>query len=122
MAKATATKKASTRKAAPRKSSAKKGASKKATPRKWSARVNETSDAMDLKEGVFKSDDPKKIARSLKRSATQSNRRKTTPFQSAMSMLNFYINRGGDNLTATHRKTLEEAKEVLRELFGKDEK
>ena len=67
----------------------------KKQPRKWSKKVNETSDAMDLEQGVFKGNDPKKIAQSIKRSASRSKRRKASPFQSAMSMLNFYINRGG---------------------------
>jgi hypothetical protein len=94
---------------------------KKTGKRKWSKKVTQTSDALDLEQGVFKGDDPKKIAQSLKRSAKQSHRRKGTPFQSAMSMLNFYINRGGDNLTAKKKKVLENAKEELRKLFGKDE-
>jgi hypothetical protein len=86
---------------------------------KWSAEVTEHSDALDLEKDVFKSNDPKKIARSLKRSAEQSQRRKTEPFRSAMSMLTFYINRAGDNLSATERNTLEEAKSELRGLFGR---
>ncbi|WP_118976812.1 DUF3175 domain-containing protein [Taibaiella koreensis] len=88
--------------------------------RKWSARVTQTSDALDLRQGIFAGDDPVKIARSLKRSAQRSHRRKGTPFQSAMSMLNFYINRAGDNLPATHKKVLEQAKDELRRLFGKE--
>ena len=87
--------------------------------RKWSRHVNETSNALDIKQGIFKADDPKKIASSLKRSAMQSRRRKASPFQSAMSMLNFYINRGGKNLSASKKKTLNRAKSELRKLFGK---
>jgi hypothetical protein len=96
-------------------------AAKKKQPRKWSKKVNETSDAMDLEQGVFKGNDPKKIAQSIKRSASRSKRRKASPFQSAMSMLNFYINRGGDNLPASKKKVLEDAKDELRKLFGKEE-
>ena len=73
-------------------------------PRKWSAEVTEHSDAMDLEEHIFESDDARKIAASLKRSAEHSDRRKAEPFQSAMSMLNFYINRAGKNLPAGRRK------------------
>lgn len=91
------------------------------TPRKWSARVTQTSDALDLESSVFKSKEPLKIARSLKRSAEKSNRRKGTPFQSAMSMLNFYINRAGKNLTEKEKQPLEKAKRALRKLFHKEE-
>ncbi|MET3577747.1 hypothetical protein ABID19_000762 [Mesorhizobium robiniae] len=87
--------------------------------RKWSAEVTEHSDALDLEEHVFESDDPKKIAASLKRSAEHSDRRKAEPFQSAMSMLNFYINRAGKNLPAKQKKVLEDAKDELRAAFGR---
>jgi len=90
--------------------------------RKWSRRVNETSDALDLEQDVFKENDPKKIAQSLKRSAKHSHRKKGTPFQSAMSMLNFYINRGGENLSSSKKKVLEDAKDELRSLFHKEKK
>jgi hypothetical protein len=86
---------------------------------KWSAEVTEHSDALDLEKDIFRSDDPKKIVRSLKRSAEKSHRRKAEPFRSAMSMLTFYINRAGDNLSSRERKTLEAAKSELRELFGR---
>ena len=86
-------------------------------PRKWSAEVTATSDAMDLKENVFKSDSPKRIAASLKRSAERSHRRKSGPFRSAMSMLNFYKNRAGKNLSASRKRMLESAKNQLRRLF-----
>jgi len=88
-------------------------------PKKWSQRVTETSNALDLEEGVFALDDPRKIARSLKRSAEHSKRRKSDPFRSAMSMLNFYINRAGSNLSKERRARLEAAKGELRALFGK---
>jgi hypothetical protein len=69
--------------------------------------VSDNSDAMDLKEGVFKQRSAKKIADSLKQSAEQSSRRKASPFQSAMSMLNFYINRAGAQLSKAKRTRLE---------------
>ena len=86
---------------------------------RWSARVTETSDALDLKAHVFEQDDPAKIAASLKRSAEHSHRRKGTPFQSAMSMLTFYINRAGDNLSAERKHVLNAAKDELRQQFGR---
>ncbi|MFZ5748479.1 MAG: DUF3175 domain-containing protein [Pseudomonadota bacterium] len=89
-------------------------------PRKWSHEVTEHSDSLDLEEGVFTTDDPREIARSLKRSAEHSTRRKGTPLQSAMSMLTFYINRAGDNLTDRDRDRLERAKDELRDLFDKE--
>lgn len=97
--------------------------SKKAKKKtKWSQEVTETSDALDLEPGVFKSDDPAKIAHSLKRSAEESDRRKSSPFRSAMSMLNFYINRAGRSLNRKHKRVLEEAKEELRKDFGRKPK
>ncbi|TIQ02655.1 MAG: DUF3175 domain-containing protein, partial [Mesorhizobium sp.] len=75
--------------------------------------------ALDLEEHIFESHDPKKIAASLKRSAEHSERRKAGPFQSAMSMLNFYINRAGTNLPARQKKVLEDAKDELRAAFGR---
>jgi hypothetical protein len=87
--------------------------------RKWSQHVTETSDALDLQLDVFKLTDPKKIAQSLKRSAEHSDRRKSDPYRSAMSMLTFYINRAGHNLEAAQRKHLEDAKDELRALYGK---
>jgi hypothetical protein len=87
--------------------------------KKWSKRVNETSDAMDLKEGVFKSNSAKKIASSVSQSAAKSNRKKSSPFRSAMSMLNFYINRGGKNLSKSKTSVLERAKNELRKIYHK---
>jgi hypothetical protein len=92
---------------------------KKQQPNRWSRHVMETSNALDLERGVFMKDDPKSIARSLKRSAEQSNRRKAEPFRSAMSMLNFYINRAGKNLPKQRLERLEAAKDELRALYGK---
>ena len=83
----------------------------------WTRRVTEGSDALDLDEGVFTWDDPARIARSLKRSALKSDRRKGTPLSSAMSMLNFYINRAGKNLPLKRKLVLEQAKMELRKLF-----
>jgi len=85
----------------------------------WSSQVTKYSDALDLEEGVFTFKDPKKIALSLKKSALESKRRKAESFQSAMSMLNFYINRAGKSLSKEQKKILEQAKEELRLLFGR---
>lgn len=85
----------------------------------WSARVTKESNALDLDAGVFTWDDPRRIACSLKESAEASGRRKASPFQSAMSMLNFYINRAGTNLPPARRKILQQAKEELRALFDR---
>jgi hypothetical protein len=92
---------------------------KKKTKR-WSKRVTERSDALDLRRRVFTFKDPGKIAGSLKRSAERSKRRKSDPYRSAMSMLTFYINRAGRNLPASRKKTLEQAKVELRKQFGRD--
>ena len=91
----------------------------KAAPKRWSQHVTETSNALDLDAGVFSWSDPKRIARSLKRSAESSKRRKASPKQSAMSMLNFYINRAGHNLPAKQKRVLQKAKDELRGLFEK---
>lgn len=92
----------------------------KKSPRKyWSDYVTKHSVALDLEEGVFTWKDPKRIAKSLKMSAEMSTRRKATPFQSAMSMLNFYINRAGKNLPRQQKKVLEQAKQELRQVFTK---
>lgn len=88
-----------------------------ASPRKWSAKVTETSDAMDLEQDVFKSDSPERIATSVKRSAEHSHRRKSSPFRSAMSMLTFYKNRAGRNLSPWRKGILDAAKNRLRRLF-----
>ena len=87
--------------------------------RKWSAAVTKHSDALDLDREVF-TKSPTAIARSLKRSAERSRRRKSSPYQSAISMLTFYVNRAGKNLSATRRKKLEAAKDRLREAFGRE--
>ena len=86
---------------------------------RWSRHVNETSNALDLEAGIFKTGTAREIAQSLKHSALRSDRRKGTPFQSAMSMLNFYINRAGTTLPESRRQVLEEAKRELREVFGR---
>jgi len=99
-------KKTAKRKTAPKK---KKAAGKK----KWSARVTKHSNALDLEKNVFAGSDPKKIANSLKRSANRSKRKKGTPFQSAMSMLNFYENRGGKNLSVTKKEGIGKGKDRI---------
>ena len=89
---------------------------------RWSRKVSETSNALDLEEGVFKLTDPREIAQSLKNSADRSRRRKSKPYRSAMSMLTFYINRAGHHLAEDQRMRLEEAKDELRELYGRKRK
>ena len=88
--------------------------------KRWSRHVTEKSRALDLDTGVFSRTDPRSIARSLKRSAEHSRRRKSSPFRSAMSMLNFYINRAGKSLSKTRRARLEAAKEELRDLYHRE--
>jgi hypothetical protein len=89
--------------------------------RRWSGEVTCHSDALDLERSIFKSASSARIAQSLKRSANTSARRKGTPFQSAMSMLNFYINRAGSNLSQRRRHILESAKDELRKAFHRDD-
>jgi uncharacterized protein DUF3175 len=85
----------------------------------WSSEVTTASNALDLEPDVFAQDDPKAIARSLKRSAERSTRRKSSPYRSAMSMLTFYINRAGKNLPKRQLRVLEQAKDALRAEFGR---
>ena len=89
------------------------------TRKKWSQKVTESSNALDLEPGVFSLEDPCRIAQSLKDSAERSDRRKAGPFQSAMSMLSFYINRAGRQLSDIQRQRLEMAMDELRELYGR---
>jgi len=89
-------------------------------PKRWTQRVMDTSNALDLEPGVFTLDDPRQIAESLKRSAEQSNRRKSSPYRSAMSMLTFHINRAGKKLPKEQREHLEAAKDELRALYGRE--
>jgi hypothetical protein len=95
----------------------KSGGSKRGN--RWSARVTRESDALTLEKGVFTKSSPRKIARSLKRSADRSRRRKSNAYRSAMSMLTFFINRAGRGLSPTRRRKLQKAKDELRELYGK---
>lgn len=88
------------------------------TTKYWSKKVTKESNALDLEPGVFTFDDPKRIARSLANSAKISTRRKGKPLQSAMSMLNFYINRAGKNLPESRRKILAKVKPELRKIFS----
>jgi len=90
-----------------------------APAKKWSGRVTRESDALTLESGVFSMRSPLRIARSLKNSAEHSRRRKAGPFQSAMSMLNFFINRAGRKLSPARKRILEQAKDSLRALYGR---
>jgi hypothetical protein len=101
-------------------STTRKRSNRRAAPKRWSQRVTQESDALDLKRGVFKLKDPGKIAASLKRSAEHSSRRKTGAYRSALSMLTFYINRAGKTLPKTQRTRLERAKVELKRAFGKE--
>jgi len=94
----------------------KRGASRK----RWSQRVTKTSNALDLEASVFKQRSPRAVAASLRRSALRSKRRKASPYQSAMSMLNFYINRAGKGLSASQKRVLERAKGELRHVFHRE--
>jgi hypothetical protein len=96
-----------------------KSMKQKSSENRWSQEVTQTSNALDLEEGVFALADPRAIARSLKKSADQSRRRKAEPFRSAMSMLSFYINRAGTQLSAEQHARLEAAKDELRALYGR---
>jgi hypothetical protein len=118
--KAASTRKSATRKTArktARKTTARKTSS---SPKRWSQRVTRESDALDLKQGVFKLSNPRKIAASLKRSAERSSRRKAGAYRSALSMLIFYINRAGKTLPKTQRTRLERAKIELKHQFHRD--
>ncbi len=113
----------STRKTTVKKASSarRKSSPRKASPKRWSQRVTKESDALDLRHGVFKLTNPKKIAASLKRSAERSSRRKTGAYRSALSMLTFYINRAGRTLPKTQRDRLQRAKTELKRQFGRGE-
>jgi hypothetical protein len=108
-----------------RKATKRGGATKRTAARRkpqgryWSGRVTRESNALDLEAKVFKQKSPARIAASLKRSAERSRRRKASPYQSAMSMLTFYINRAGKNLPASRKAVLKRAKQELREAFGR---
>ena len=118
--KTTHSRKAGARKAsARRRTTARKGTTR-ASPKRWSQRVTKESDALDLKQGVFKLTSPKKIATSLKQSAEHSSRRKSGAYRSALSMLTFYINRAGKTLPKTQRTRLEKAKVELKRAFGRE--
>lgn len=89
------------------------------SPKRWSGHVTATSNALDLEPEVFKKENARAVADSLKRSADRSCRRKVDPFRSAMSMLTFYINRAGSRLPAERRRILEQAKDELRSAYGR---
>jgi hypothetical protein len=115
----TTKKKAPAKKKAARTNTAKGKSTATKSSKKWSADVTEHSNALDLKEGVFTLDDPKKIAQSLEKSAEESRRKKSSSHQSAMSMLSFYINRAGKNLPAARKKVLNQAKKELKAMSAK---
>ena len=92
----------------------------RSTVRRWSGEVTRRSNALDLERNVFKQSSSRRIALSLKRSAERSKRRKASPYQSAMSMLNFYINRAGANLSAKQKNVLIRAKGELRKAFQRE--
>ncbi len=94
------------------------GAGKRTKLKKWSGKVTRESHALDLENGVFKKRSARDIATSLKRSAERSHQRKSGPLRSAMSMLTFYLNRAGKNMSASRKRTLEAAKGELRKLFA----
>jgi hypothetical protein len=96
-----------------------KSSHSKSSLKMWSAKVTKESNALDLEQGVFSKKSPHEIALSLKKSAETSDRRKSSPFQSAMSMLNFYINRAGRKLPQTQKAVLERAKKELRKIYSK---
>jgi hypothetical protein len=118
--KTTHSRKAGARKTSARRSPTAHKSTKRASPKRWSQRVTKESDALDLKQGVFKLTSAKKIAASLKRSAEHSARRKTGAYRSALSMLTFYINRAGKTLPKTQRTRLERAKLDLKRAFGRE--
>ena len=123
--KTTHSRKTAARKTARRKTNASRGttarkSAKRTAPKRWSQRVTKESDALDLKQGVFKLTSAKKIAASLKRSAEHSSRRKAGAYRSALSMLTFYINRAGKTLPKTQRSRLEQAKVELKRAFGRE--
>jgi hypothetical protein len=111
-------KKTTARRASPAR---RKSAANKTSRKRWSHRVTRESNALDLKRGVFKQTDPKKIAASLKHSAERSSRRKASAYRSALSMLTFYINRAGKTLPKTQRDRLQRAKTELKHQFGRDQ-
>ena len=117
--KTTHSRKTGARKTNARRTTTARKSNKRGAPKRWSQRVTKQSDALDLKQGVFKLTSAKKIAASLKRSAEHSSRRKTGAYRSALSMLTFYINRAGKTLPKTQRTRLERAKVELKRAFGK---
>jgi len=90
------------------------------TRKRWSQHVTQTSNALDLEPNVFKQSSPRRVADSLRRSALRSKRRKASQYQSALSMLNFYINRAGKNLEPSQKRVLQRAKRELARVFKRD--
>lgn len=120
-AKAKAENKAKVKRKAKTSAPAKRAAPAKRPTRRWSQRVTQRSDALDLEEGVFTKRTARQVALSLKRSADRSGRRKSEPFRSALSMLTFHINRSGRGMTKERRQVLTQAKDELRRLYGRDD-
>src|SRR5438309_1835331 len=112
--------KPATRKTARKPAARRKTSARKSSPKRWSKRVTQQSDALDLKQGVFKLTSAKKIAASLKRSAERSSRRRTGAYRSALSMLTFYINRAGRKLPKVQRDRLQRAKTELKHQFHRE--
>jgi hypothetical protein len=102
-------------------SARRKAVAKRKSPKRWSQRVTRESDALNLRQGVFKLTSAKKIAASLKRSAERSSRRKAGAYRSALSMLTFYINRAGKTLPKSQRDRLQRAKIELKHQFHRDQ-
>jgi tRNA(adenine34) deaminase len=75
--------------------------------RRWSAKVK--TDSTKPAPGIFKKS-AKEIAENLSKKSVSPK----GPGQ-AMQMLSFYENRGGKNLSAERKHTLENAKDILRE-------
>jgi cob(I)alamin adenosyltransferase len=90
----------------------------RAPNKRWSRDVMKHSHALELEPAAFKGS-AAQIARSLKRSAERSNHRKATPFRSALSMITFYVNRAGSQLSGSRKRVLERAKDELRKLYGR---
>jgi hypothetical protein len=92
---------------------------KRSGKRKWVARVQSRSDAMDLERGVFKKKSAKGIAKSVLRSVKRSRRKKGSTLSSGISMMTYYVNRGGSKLSPTQKKRIMAAKNEYRKLAGR---
>lgn len=86
--------------------------------RQWPDKITANSDNPDVKENIFESSDPEKIAQSLKKAADENQNIKSSPFRVAMSRLTFYINMKSANVAASQKEVLAQAQEKLREAYG----